>query len=274
MRRLKRVILALSFVFPLSAQAQDANCDAACQAARKAANPLADVRAIMTDNTLAYKTGTNSETSYNFQIQPVYAVPLDRANLVLRGIIPIQGIAPGATLPPSIGSPTANTNLEWGLGDTTLQAFYSPTSNGNISYGYGLQVSLPTHTKSSLKGAGWGMGPAVVVFGQAGDLSWGGVLAHMWGENSFNTTILQPIVIYGLGSGWYVGYNNVISYNWSAPNNSEAWQVPVGLTVGKTLITNETKGTALDLSLGYYNVNRTPSGGPDRQMKLGVSFFF
>ncbi len=43
-------------------------CDAACQAARKAANPLADTKALMTDNTVAFRTGTNNEDSYNFQL--------------------------------------------------------------------------------------------------------------------------------------------------------------------------------------------------------------
>ena len=38
-------------------------CDASCQAARKAANPLAEIRAIMTDNTIAYDTGVDDETS-------------------------------------------------------------------------------------------------------------------------------------------------------------------------------------------------------------------
>ncbi|NOD36276.1 MULTISPECIES: hypothetical protein [unclassified Ruegeria] len=269
------VIGALTYSFlPVMVQAQDAGCDAACEAARKAANPLADIRAIMTDNTVAFRTGTDEEDSYNFQIQPVYAVPLDGANLVLRGIIPIQGVAPGAVLPPGIGEPTQNSDLEWGIGDSTVQAFYAPTPSGNISLGYGLQVSLPTHTDDALQGAGWGAGPAFVMFGQAGDLSWGGVLAHMWGESDFNTTILQPILIYGLGGGWYFGYNNVISYNWNASNNDEAWLVPLGLTVGKTIITNDEKGTALDLSAGYYDVTQSPTGGPNRQFKFGISFFF
>ncbi|SLN19918.1 hypothetical protein TRL7639_00473 [Falsiruegeria litorea R37] len=275
MRHIFKPTVASAFLSVSSMAAYaDANCDASCQAARKAANPLADVRAIMTDNTVSFKTGTNNEDSYNFQLQPVYAVPLEGANLVLRGIIPIQGVQPGAALPPGISGPTPNTDLEWGIGDSTVQAFYAPTATGNIAYGFGAQVSLPTHTKASLEGPGWGAGPAAVVFGQSGDLSWGAVLAHMWGENNYSTTILQPIVNYGLGSGWYIGYNNVVSYNWKAPNNDEAWQVPLGLMVGRTIVTNEESGTAVDVNVGYYTVNRSPTGGPDRQFKFGLSFFF
>ena len=268
------VLSSVFLVWVSSVAAQSDDCDASCQAARKAANPLADIRAIMTDNTVAFKTGTDEETSYNFQIQPVYAVPLDGANLVLRGIIPIQGVQPGAVLPPGIPNPTPNSGLEWGIGDSSVQAFYAPTPAGNIAYGFGLQVSLPTHTHASLKGAGWGAGPAGVVFGQSGDLSWGAVLAHMWGEDGFSTTILQPILSYGLGSGWYVGYNNVVSYNWNAANNSEAWTVPIGLMAGRTIVTNEQTGNALDLQAGYYLLDRSPEGAANRQFKFGISFFF
>lgn len=266
--------LALTILALSTGVVHSDSCDAACEAARKAANPLADVRAIMTDNTVSFRTGTTNQDSYTFQIQPVYSVPLDGVNLVLRGIIPIQGVQPGSALPPGIPGPTPNGDQEWGLGDSTVQAFYSPVSEGNISVGYGLQVALPTHTKSSLKGPGWGAGPAAVIFGQSGDLSWGGVLAHMWGEDGFSTTILQPILTYGLGGGWYFGYNNVVSYNWKAATNDEAWLVPIGLTAGRTIITNETTGTALDLSLGYYLVDRAPTGAANRQFKFGISFFF
>ncbi len=250
-------------------------CDAACQAARKAANPLADTKALITDNTIAFRTGTNDDDSYNFQLQPVYSVPLENASLVLRGIIPIQGVQPGAVLPPGIVDPSPDDDLTWGIGDSTVQAFYAPTPGpSGIALGYGLQVSMPTHTNDALAGAGWGAGPAFVVFGQAGELSWGAVIAHMWGEDDFSVSILQPILNYGLGEGWYVGYNNVISYNWNASGNDEAWAVPLGLTAGKTSIINESKGTAMDVSLGYYVLERKPDGGPDRQVKIGLSFFF
>ena len=96
----------------------------------------------------------------------------------------------------------------------------------------------------------------------------------MWGENDFSVTILQPILTYGLGQGWYFGYNNVASYNWNAASGDDPWTLPLGLTAGKTTIINEEKGTAMDLSLGYYTLERSPDGGPDRQLKLGLSFFF
>ncbi len=31
---------------------------------------------------------------------------------------------------------------------------------------------------------------------------------------------------------------------------------------------------AMDLSVGYYLLERKPTGGPDRQLKIGLSFLF
>ena len=60
-RELKRLMLATSFAAALSSNqvlAQD-DCDAACQAARNAQDPLAPVTALFSDNTIGY--GPNDE---------------------------------------------------------------------------------------------------------------------------------------------------------------------------------------------------------------------
>ena len=66
------------------------------EALRKAQDPLADVRALMTDNTIAFGTA-DDQTSYGFQFQPVYSIPTDRGfNFIARGIVPIVGAQQGA----------------------------------------------------------------------------------------------------------------------------------------------------------------------------------
>ena len=54
-------MLSVSSVF-----AQDE--DAIAAMAKKAQDPLADVKAIMTDNTIAFGGGNDDDTSYGFQI--------------------------------------------------------------------------------------------------------------------------------------------------------------------------------------------------------------
>jgi hypothetical protein len=68
--------------------------------------------------------------------------------------------------------------------------------------------------------------------------------------------------------GVYLGYNNTISADWKQSDNNR-WTVPLGLTAGKTIPIGD--GTALDLSLGGYNVVARPDGAPDWQFKFGIS---
>jgi len=86
--------------------AQDA-CDAKCLA-EKTQNLLADVRAVMTDNTITF--GTANGTAYGFQIQPVMSIPTDRGfNMIARGIIPVVGAPSSSDLPRLGGLTPAST---------------------------------------------------------------------------------------------------------------------------------------------------------------------
>tara|TARA_R110000850_G_scaffold87602_8_gene188290 strand:+ start:3237 stop:4142 length:906 start_codon:yes stop_codon:yes gene_type:complete len=245
----------------------------AAAAARKAQDPLADVKALMTDNTIASGTGSG-QTSYNFQFQPVYSIPTDMGfNFILRGIIPVAGVVQGAQFPKLGTAPIATPGDTWGISDIFVQGFIVPESNSDIKFGFGPQVSLRSASTSALSGPGWGAGGAGVFFGFAGDLSYGGIVGHHWGQNNFSLTTVQPIVFYNtsLFGGSYYGYNNSITYDWSATSRN-AWQVPLGLTAGKAFILDD--GYMMDLNIGAYSLARAPVGGADWQFKFGVSLFF
>lgn len=248
-------------------------CDAECQALRKAQDPLADVRAIMTDNTISEGT-SDDQTSYGFLIQPVYSIPTDRGfNFIARGVVPIVGAQGGARIPPLGPDPVSGTNLRWGLSDVVLQGFFVPDTDGGIKFGFGPQVSLRTRTDSVVAGPGWGAGIGAVAFGFVGQLSYGAIVNHHWGQDDFSLTTVQPLVFYNtefLG-GSYIGYNNSLTYNWNA-NSGDRWQVPVGLTVGKTFLRES--GHAVDLNVGAYGLAERPTGGADFQFKFGLSVFF
>ena len=265
---LSTLALSANFVVGLSIASAD-DCDETCQALRKAQDPLADVRAIMTDNTIAVGTAKDN-TSYNFQVQPVYSIGLeDDNNLILRGIVPVLGVYDG-TYFPWIGPTPVGGSYNWGISDIMMQAFYVPANDGGIKFGFGPQVSLKTRTDSVLAGPGWGAGAAVVAFGFAGDYSYGGILGHHWGEDSFSLTTVQPIVMYNmeLFGGSYIGYNNSITYDW----NADQWTVPAGLVFGKTFLFDS--GYALDANIGAYSIVEGPRGSADWQAKFGVSVFF
>jgi hypothetical protein len=265
------LLLGAAFnVSPVSADGPSAE-----ELARKAQDPLADTKAIMTDNTIGFGTA-DDDTAYGFQIQPVYSLPTgDRPyNLILRSVIPIVGAPVGAGLPRLGDEPIRNLGTEWGLSDIFLQAFWSPKTDAGIKWGIGPQVSLRTRTSERVGGPGWGGGISGVIFGGVGDLSYGGLIGQHWGEDNYNVASIQPIVFYNVNAipGAYVGYSNTITYSWKADSGNR-WQVPLGLTVGRT-IPMGSRGDALDLNIGAYSLVAKPEGGADWQLKFGISWIF
>ena len=134
-------------------------------------------------------------------------------------------------------------------------------------------MSLDTASTSRVAGAGWGYGAAAVLFGGVGDVAIGLIGMYHWGEDDFEVGTIQPIVLYNFPSkpGMYLGYNNSITYNRTATSGNK-WQVPLGLTFGKTLLLGS--GDGLDLSVGVYDVTVDVDKGTAWQLKFGVSYFF
>lgn len=254
------MMASLAAVMASSPSHAEDDCDAACQAARNAQDPLAPVTALLTDNTIGYGP-TDADKTYNYQLQPVHTIKGDAANIILRGVIPFQR------------NPLAMGGFESGLGDILLQGFYVPNNQDGFKIGFGPQFSLRTRSDPALAGLGNGAGAAVVGFGFAGDLSFGGILGHMWGENSTSVSTINPIVFYNMDlfGGSYIGYSNTISYNWKATSGNN-WTTPLGLTLGKTWVLDG--GFALDTSVGAYKLVSRSSGSNETQFKFAVSLFF
>ena len=232
------------------------DCDEACQAARKAQDPLAPINALLTDNTIGFGPNSDNRT-YNYQLQPVYTFEGDSANVILRGLLPYVGV------------PDGTGGTDYGYSDTVVQGFYVPEVDpGVFKLGYGVQVSLDT-AKDGFGGPGNGAGVAMVGFTFAGNLAYGGVVGHLWGEGDFSVTTLQPIAFYNLEEflgGSYVGYSNTWSYDW----DSDDWVVPIGATFGKTFVLGG--GHLLDVNAGAYSLVEAPDGGNDWQLKFGISW--
>ena len=255
-----------------AASAQDD--DALAELARKAQDPLGDVRALMTDNTIAFDGGPDDDTSYVFQLQPVYAIQNEtRFNMIARAILPVMGFEPGVVYPPIGPDPRPDTDNRWGLSDTVVQFFLSPKSDSSLKWGIGPQVSLKTHTGDRQAGPGWGGGLAAVLFSGVGNWALGAIGMQHYGEGDYSVGTLQLITMYNLEAipGAYVGYNNALTFNWKA-SSGEVVTLPLGLTVGRTLLLGN--GDGLDLSVGVYGLVARPSGAPDWQLKFGISYLF
>lgn len=266
------VVILAALLAPSIVSAQELS--PAEEAARKASDPLGNVKALMTDNTIGFNAGQDDDdTSFGFQVQPVYAVPnKTNWNMIARAVVPIAGLEPGVVAPPIGSEPRPDVGSTWGLSDSIVQYFFSPKSKGAWKWGVGPQVTLKTRTNDRLAGPGWGGGVGGVLFGGSGQWSYGALAMQIWGEDDFSISTLQPIVVYLLKSmpGAYIAYNNSITYDWSA--DSDALTVPLGLTFGKSIV--KQNGDFWDLSVGAYPLVVRPDGAPSWQLKLGISYFF
>jgi len=280
MQTVKFLTVVLMILIAAAIDSAPVNADSAAEMAKKLQNPLANIKAVMTDNSIAFNTGDDNGTSYGFQLQPVYAIDFpDRGfTFIPRAVIPILGLEPGTKTPITgdDGNPIpSGSGSVWGVGDSILQFFFAPHVKSNWKWGLGPQVSLATRTDSKLRGPDWGAGMAGVITGEIiPDLSFAMIIGNHWSfDGDFNTASFQPTLTYSLSAvpGAYVGYNAVISADWKADSDN-TWTVPLGLTVGKTF--DMGGGNGLDLSLGpYWNVVR-PDGAADWVLRFGVTWLF
>ena len=249
--------------------------DSAAEMQKKLQNPLANIKALMTDNVIGFDTGNTEDTSFGFSIQPVYAIDMpDKGfTLIPRGVFPIMGLEPG-TDTRFVGQPNPQeTESVWGLGDSIVQLFVAPHTEAAWKWGVGPQVSLPTATKNQLEGPQWGAGVAGVVTGNISEeLAFAGIVGNHWGNSgNFNTMTLQPMFFYTLSPGVSLAYNAVISADWEASSDNR-WTVPLGLSYNKTWDMGE--GHGFDFMIGpYYNVVR-PDGAARWQLRFGLNWLF
>ena len=261
---------------PAAAAASEAG-DGAAEMARKLQNPLANIKALMTDNAIGFNTGNDNGTSFGFQLQPVYAIDLPDQGITLlpRSVIPIMGLEPGTDTPLTGQPTTGGGGSVWGLGDIIVQGFVAPHVESKWKWGVGPQVSLGTATDYRLRGPNWGAGLAGVVTGDiTPEISFAGILGNLWSfDGRFNTMTIQPMVYYNIPSmpGAYIAYNAVITIDWEAPSG-DTLTLPLGLTVGRTF--DMGNGNGLDVGIGpYYNALR-PDGAADWQIRFGISWLF
>ena len=240
--------------------------------AAKLQNPLANIKALMTDNNIDFDSGNTEDTGWGIQLQPVYAVdfPDKGFTLIPRGVIPIVGVEPG-TDRPILGPPDPMaTESQSGLADSVVQLFYAPHSDAGWKWGIGPQVSIPTASRKELEGPQWGGGVAGVVVGNLSEnISFAGIVANHWGENSFNTLMLQPMVFWNFAPGKAFAYNAAITADWNADSDNR-WTVPLGVSWNQTIDLGG--GHGFDYMIGpYYNVER-PDGAARWQIRFMVTW--
>jgi hypothetical protein len=77
------------------------------------------------------------------------------------------------------------------------------------------------------------------------------------------------MLFYNLPGAWTIHYNNAWALNWQGDDGNK-WTIPLGAGVSKTFMLGG--GNGLDLSLGLYGMIARPEGGPNSQLKFGLSW--
>jgi hypothetical protein len=262
-RRCKAILAAgASLVCAPGAYAQDTDL------AKKLANPISSLISVPLQWNYDSDIGPADDGERaTLNIQPVIPVSLNNDwNLITRVILPVTSqsdIFPGA-------------GDQFGLGDTTVSAFFSPVQPafGKWIWGVGPVAVLPTATDSLLGADKWGLGPTAVALTQSGPWTVGALANHVWsvgGDSSradINNTFLQPFVSYTSATAWTYTLNTETSYNWE----SEEWSVPINAQVSKL-----TRFGDQPVSIGVgarYWANSTPTGPEGWGARAFLTFLF
>ena len=253
-----------------------ARADDAAEMQKKLQNPLANIRAFLTDNFVAFDTDSNDDVSWGFNLQYYHALnfPEKQYALLPRFVLPVMGLEPGTRVT-SVGQvlgPTSAGRYS-GIGDAQIQLYYAPELKGDWKYGVGPVVSMPTASKEQLEGAQWGGGAGVIITGPlAKKTNLAMIVSNVWGNSgTYNTMTIQPILSYDLAPGHSLLYNAIWSADWEAAFG-DSWTIPLGLSYNKTW--DMGGGHGLDFVIGpYYNAVR-PDGAARWQINFSINWLF
>jgi hypothetical protein len=168
---------------------------------------------------------------------------------------------------PAPGTPprTDQFNNLSGLADTALPLLVSPPA-GDWLLGFGPTFLLPTATRDEFASHQWSLGPAGVfgyktarwIAGAFPQWYFGIGSSGQGSEPDVNRLSLLYFFFYNLPEAWQIGFNPVATYDRRA-QGSNAWNVPIGLTVAKTLKMGNIP-TKLQLGLEYSVVSEDDFG--------------
>jgi hypothetical protein len=212
---------------------------------RKLTNPVSDVWALFTEFDLFFSDGDvnlgDDKVGGRMIFQPIMPFPLygsgDKAwKLITRPNIPIvfsQPIPEGFNDFDHVG----------GLGDIQLLTHFAPPT-GNWLIGAGPCWLFPTSTNDDLGRQQWGIGPSGVIGYKA--KHWMSAIVPQYyfgigsrrdrGDDVPDASYMNVLYffLYELPNAWQIGTNPTLTYDHRATSGNK-WNVPVGLTVAKTI---------------------------------------
>jgi hypothetical protein len=168
-------------------------------------------------------------------------------------------------------------NRDAGLGDSLLPLLVAPPMGDNLILGMGPTFTFPTSTNDALGRQQWQIGPAGVVGWKTKDYVFGAfpqyffkVASRSDKNNEVKDASNMNLLYFGfinLPNAWQVGTNPTITYDHQAESGNR-WNVPIGITVTKTLRFGK---TPVKFQLGAeYSVVSQDDFGKRALVKLNV----
>jgi hypothetical protein len=247
---------------------------------RKLNDPTSDIWALQFEFDMDVSRGRLSGNDYKYGgkvlFQPIMPFAWsEHWKLLTRPVVPIVF---------STDVPTARFGeIEFpskaGLGDIELPLFFSPKPTSRLSLGkkfswaLGPTWSFPTATSSSLGSGKWEVGPVALALYKTHNVTTGALMEYWWsfaGDESRDSTSHASILYffyYSVGT-WQFGTNPTISFNDKATSGNK-WNVPIGLTVGKTV---KIGGLPMKIQVGLdYSVVHQRDFGEQWKVKLQIT---
>jgi len=228
--------------------------------AKKLSNPVSDIVSVPLQFNWINGNGPQEDLRFVLNLQPVVPFTIsEKWRLIGRWIMPYE------SQPASLGSAT-------GLGDITASAFFSPRASTGLLWGAGPVFNLPTTSDPALGSGKWSAGPTAVVLKQTGPWSYGMLWNQLWSFASTSTIdrpevsrgLFQPFLAHVSHAGVTVTLQSEAVANWTAPQSSDVWTIPINAQVSKV-----TRFGPFPMSvagaLGVYVVK--PDDGPEWQLR-------
>jgi hypothetical protein len=256
------LVLCLEIVDAQQAgSSQPAPADANAELARKLANPISDLVSVPFQFNWEQNVGTNEETRFVLNVQPVIPFSVSRDwNMITRVIVPF------VSQPPLFdgGAPA------FGVSDVLASFFFSPKAGG-ITWGVGPVVSLPSTSISTLGTGKWSAGPTAVVLKQTGAWTVGALWNQIWsfagnaGRNDVNQMFLQPFLAYQATRTVTFTVQSETTANWEVDEGR--WTVPINVLLAK-ISTFGVFPASYQLGVGAFPAH--PESGPSWKVRGAI----
>lgn len=246
-----------------------AQMSAAEEMARKLADPLANIHAILTENDVFFfdaENGKNRGETYSFKLTPVWAIDVEDKgySVIPRAVVPLNG---------RFRSTADSFGRIWGLGDIALQIFVAPKTESAWKWGIGPQFSFETRNKPQLGGIGNGIGVSGVFVGNlSSQISLAVLVSNTWSyDGKHSITSIQPFLVYNFKSvpGLYINYQQATTINWKAEGTKV--NLPIGAGIGRSWALSD-RGHGFDFNFGIYFYPIRLDRAPLWSLKFSIGF--